>query len=85
MSVVETGGYILRAMDVNLANKIVFINQTTLILLGPALYAASIYMILKRLIILLDAESYSLIYVRWLTRFFVGCDILSFLIQGAGS
>jgi hypothetical protein len=77
-------GYVLRAMDATQAEKLLFINQTTLILLAPALYAASIYMILKRIFVLLEAESYSLVSVRWLTRFFVGCDILSFLTQGAG-
>lgn len=71
-------------MDVEKADLILFINQTTLILLAPALYAASIYMILKRLVLLLQAQDYSIISVRWLTRFFVGCDILSFLTQGAG-
>lgn len=68
-----------------MAEKITFIVQTILILLAPALFAASIYMSLKRVIMLLDAAPYSLINVRWLTRFFVGCDVVSFLTQGAGT
>lgn len=74
----------MRAIDTKAASKLLFINQTSLILLAPALYAASIYMILKRLIIILDAQRYSLVRVSWLIRFFVGCDVLSFLTQGAG-
>lgn len=74
----------MRAIDTKAASKLLFINQTSLILLAPALYAASIYMILKRLIIILDAQRYSLVKVHWLTRFFVGCDVFSFLTQGAG-
>jgi hypothetical protein len=74
----------MRAIDTEVANKILFVNQTSLILLAPALYAASIYMILRRLILILDAERYSLVPVRWLTKIFVGCDVLSFLAQGAG-
>ncbi|OAQ98542.1 hypothetical protein LLEC1_04166 [Akanthomyces lecanii] len=80
----ETSGYIMRALDTKAASKLLFINQTSVILLAPALYAASIYMILKRVIILLDAQAYSLIRVQWLTRVFVGGDVVSFLLQGAG-
>ncbi|KAL2881812.1 hypothetical protein SGCOL_002969 [Colletotrichum sp. CLE4] len=55
-----------------------------LILLGPAFYAASIYMVLGRLISNLDANSYSLIRVKWLTKFFLMGDILSIFGQGGG-
>ncbi|KAK1782296.1 RTA1 like protein-domain-containing protein [Copromyces sp. CBS 386.78] len=61
-----------------------YIIQSLLILLGPALYAASIYMILGRLIRMLEAEAYSVIRVNWLTKIFVLGDVLSFLAQGAG-
>lgn len=74
----------MRAIDTGVASNIHFVNQTSLILLAPALYAASIYMVLKRLILILDVDSYSLVRIRWLTRIFVGCDVLSFLAQGAG-
>jgi hypothetical protein len=53
-------------------------------LLAPTLFAASIYMILGRLVRLLDAEQFALIRSRWLTKFFVMGDVLSFLSQGAG-
>ena len=55
-----------------------YILQALLLLLGPTLLAASIYMILSRLIELLKAESYSLIKRKWLTRFFVLGDVISF-------
>lgn len=58
--------------------------QTLLLLLGPALLAASIYMILGRIILLTDGEKYSIIRRTWLTKIFVGGDIISFLVQGAG-
>lgn len=74
----------MRALDTKAASKLLFINQTSVILLAPALYAATIYMVLKRLIILLEAQAYSLIRVQWLTRVFVGCDVVSFLLQAAG-
>lgn len=58
--------------------------QTLSILLAPAFFAASIYMILGRLIVLVDGESHSPIRVKWLTKIFVGGDVLSFLAQSAG-
>ncbi len=61
-----------------------YIMQTLLLLLGPALFAASIYMILGRLILLTGGERYSLVRRTWLTKIFVGGDVISFLMQGAG-
>ena len=61
-----------------------YIIQSLLILIAPTLFSASIYMILGRLIRLLDAESHSVIRTRWLTKIFVASDILSFFAQGGG-
>ncbi|KAF9696052.1 hypothetical protein EKO04_006001 [Ascochyta lentis] len=61
-----------------------FIMQSLLLLLAPALYAASIYMILGRLILLTGGERYSLVRRTWLTKIFVGGDVVSFMMQGAG-
>jgi hypothetical protein len=61
-----------------------FIIQSIFILLGPALFAASIYMILGRLIRHVNGEKYSLIRATWLTKIFVCGDVLSFLMQGSG-
>lgn len=46
--------------------------------------AASIYMVLGRLIRLLDAHEYALIRTTWMTKIFVTGDVLSFLLQGGG-
>ncbi|KAK2761753.1 hypothetical protein FQN54_001581 [Arachnomyces sp. PD_36] len=61
-----------------------YIMQTLLILVAPALFAASVYMVLGRIILLVDGEELSMIRKRWLTKIFVTGDILSFVMQGAG-
>lgn len=61
-----------------------YIMQTLLLLVSPALFAASIYMILGRIIIVTNGEGYSPIRRVWLTKLFVLGDVLSFLLQAAG-
>jgi hypothetical protein len=84
---VEIIGYIGRAMsskqtpDWTLGPYVV---QTLCLLLAPALLAASVYMLLGRIILLLQAESHALLRRKWLTKIFVTGDVLSFLLQGAG-
>ncbi|KAH7198468.1 RTA1 like protein-domain-containing protein [Fusarium flagelliforme] len=83
----ECVGYVGRALSANEApdfSKNPYIIQSILLLLGPALLAASIYMVLGRLIKLLDADNLSIIGPRWLTKVFVTGDVLSFLAQSAG-
>lgn len=58
--------------------------QAILLLIAPALYAASIYMMLGRIILLTGGEELSIIRKRWLTKVFVLGDVVSFLMQGAG-
>ncbi|KAL3455230.1 RTA1 like protein [Aspergillus heterothallicus] len=58
--------------------------QTILILLAPPLYAASIYMVLGRLISFLHAETLSVVSVRWMTKIFVTGDVIAFVMQAAG-
>jgi len=58
--------------------------QTVLILVAPALFAATIYMTLGRLMRATKGENYSIIRVNWLTKFFVIGDVLSFFVQGGG-
>ena len=55
-----------------------------MILCAPALTAASIYMILGRIIRLVDGAHHSPIPLKWLTWIFVIGDLLSLNIQGAG-
>ncbi|KAL2875435.1 hypothetical protein SGCOL_009345 [Colletotrichum sp. CLE4] len=61
-----------------------FVMQAILILVAPALYAASIYMILGRLIRTLRADHLSLLPVPWVTKIFVTGDIVSFTMQAGG-
>lgn len=62
-----------------------YIVQTLFLLLAPALLAASIYMFLGRIILVLQAESRAWLKRKWLTKVFVTGDVLSFVLQGAGT
>ncbi|KAJ5792978.1 uncharacterized protein N7503_008956 [Penicillium pulvis] len=54
-------------------------------LLGPTLFAATIYMTLGRLIRAIHAERLSVIKITRLTKLFVWGDVISFLVQGNSS
>ena len=58
--------------------------QSLLILVAPALFAASIYMELGRIILLVEGEKHAIIKRRFLTKIFVAGDVLSFITQGSG-
>jgi hypothetical protein len=58
--------------------------QSLLLLVAPAFFAASIYMILGRSMISTGHDSLSVIPVKWLTKIFVCGDVISFLAQCAG-
>ncbi|KKA28935.1 hypothetical protein TD95_004434 [Thielaviopsis punctulata] len=83
--VFETVGYFGRVLahyDTNSIPK--YVVQQLLILLAPALFAASIYMILGRLIRTIRADHLSLVPLKYLTKIFVAGDCISFLLQMAG-
>ncbi|KPM37894.1 hypothetical protein AK830_g8683 [Neonectria ditissima] len=61
-----------------------YVMQNLVILIAPALMAASIYMILGRIILLTEGEHLALIRQRWLTKVFVTGDVFSLLLQGSG-
>lgn len=61
-----------------------YIIQSTLLLVAPALFAASIYMELGRIIMMVKGERFALIRVNWTTKIFVAGDVLSFLMQASG-
>ncbi|KAI0383422.1 RTA-like protein [Hypomontagnella monticulosa] len=83
---IEVAGYLARFLATNDTSSLgLFVVQTLCILVAPALIAASIYMVLGRLILLLRAEEYSPIRPSLLTKIFVGGDLLSFLVQVMGS
>lgn len=84
---VEIVGYIGRAASSKQSPNWTlgpYIVQTLCLLLAPALLAASIYMLLGRIILVLQAESHAILKKKWLTKVFVTGDVLSFLLQGAG-
>ncbi|KAF4445454.1 hypothetical protein F53441_10796 [Fusarium austroafricanum] len=61
-----------------------FVLQAIPILVAPALFAASIYMILGRLIRTVGAAHLSLVPVKWVTRIFVTGDVIAFSLQAGG-
>jgi hypothetical protein len=62
-----------------------YVMQSTLLLVAPALFAASIYMELGRIILMVKGEHFSLVRVTWMTKIFVAGDVLSFLMQASGA
>ncbi|CEL09289.1 hypothetical protein ASPCAL12427 [Aspergillus calidoustus] len=86
--VLETIGYIGRVLSSTESPNWTtgpYVMQSALILIAPALLAASIYMILGRIIAMLHAEECSIIRLRFLTKVFVAGDVLSFLMQASGA
>jgi hypothetical protein len=61
-----------------------YIAQSLLLLLPPIFFAATIYMVLKKLILAEHAENYSMMKVRYLTKIFVTFDVISLWVQGSG-
>ncbi|KAH7166448.1 RTA1 like protein-domain-containing protein [Dactylonectria macrodidyma] len=61
-----------------------YIMQSILLLVAPALFAATIYMELSRIVIMVDGEGHVLVQKKWLTKIFVSGDVLSFILQGGG-
>ncbi|CAI7640297.1 unnamed protein product [Penicillium palitans] len=84
----ELVGYIGRAMSSKQSPDWTigpYVMQSTLLLIAPALFAASIYMELGRIIIMVKGERLALIRVNWMTKIFVAGDVLSFLMQASGA
>ncbi|RDW87000.1 RTA1 domain-containing protein [Aspergillus mulundensis] len=82
---VQIIGHLARIAGHNHEDSIpIYSIQNLFILLAPALYAASIYMVLGRLITSLRAQHLSIIRLNWMTEIFVAGDVLSFLAQCAG-
>lgn len=88
MLLVETIGYIGRALsaqqDFGDYTMGPYIMQSVLLLVAPALFAASIYMELGRIVLMVDGERSLFIRRTWLTKLFVTGDVLSFLMQSSG-
>ncbi|KAH7397584.1 RTA1 like protein-domain-containing protein [Cadophora sp. MPI-SDFR-AT-0126] len=81
----EWTGYVFRIIShYNITSTSIFIIQTLLLLLPPSLFAASIYMVLGRIILFTNGESMAPIRANWLTKIFVIGDVFSFLVQAGG-
>ncbi|PVH76164.1 RTA1-domain-containing protein [Cadophora sp. DSE1049] len=81
----EWTGYVFRIIShYNITSTSIFIIQTLLLLLPPSLFAASIYMVLGRLILYTNGESMAPIRANWLTKIFVIGDVFSFIVQAGG-
>ncbi|CAJ2509928.1 Uu.00g058280.m01.CDS01 [Anthostomella pinea] len=78
------GGRIMSAQETPNWTTNPYILQSLLILVAPALFAASIYMVLGRIVRLVEGEHHSGIPIKWLTKIFVTADVISFCVQGAG-
>lgn len=61
-----------------------YIVQSVLPLVAPALFAASIYMELGRIVEVVEGDANLFIRRKFLTTIFVCGDVLSFFMQGAG-
>ncbi|KAF2642018.1 RTA1 like protein [Massarina eburnea CBS 473.64] len=82
----EAIGYAARAAaHSDTTSKKPYIIQSALILLAPIFFAASIYMILGRLILRTDSATHSIIRPTFVTKIFVTGDILCFFIQAGGA
>lgn len=82
---VQIIGYGARCVShFNKTSTIAYAMQSLFLLLAPILYAASIYMVLGRVIKFVRGEKLSYIPVEIMTKVFVGGDVFSFLLQAAG-
>ncbi|KAG8668046.1 hypothetical protein FPOAC2_10189 [Fusarium poae] len=61
-----------------------YIIQSIFLLVAPALFAATIYMELGRIVEMIDGEGRVMISKKWMTKIFVTGDMLSFFLQGGG-
>ena len=86
-SKVEVIGYIFRLINANQTpwwTRGPFIGATIGILISPAFLAASMYILLGRIIRLTDGDSRSFIKQNYMTGIFVTGDVASLVIQAAG-
>lgn len=85
-SSVEIVGYVGRVLAHDSTGELMpYVIQSTLLLLAPVLFAATLYMTLSRVIIAAGGQKHSPIRPQWLTRIFVCGDIFSFIIQSSGA
>ncbi|KAH6971054.1 RTA1 like protein-domain-containing protein [Ilyonectria sp. MPI-CAGE-AT-0026] len=80
--IMETVGYVGRFLSTSNPSSLgPFMIQTLCLLVAPALFAASIYMVLGRLILFLRVSTLSPIKPTIMTKIFVAGDVISFLMH----
>ncbi|KAJ4014569.1 hypothetical protein NW752_007337 [Fusarium irregulare] len=84
VALVEAAGYACRALSTR-NSPLPYTIQTFALLLGPAFMTASIYMMLSKIIIALDADIHSLVPVKTLPKVFIFCDLVSLAAQLTGA
>ncbi|EMT74002.1 Protein RTM1 [Fusarium odoratissimum] len=62
-----------------------YVTQHMLLLIGPTCYFASLYMTIGQLIQVLDAEQYSPIKPKWLTKGLLVGDLLAMILQAVAT
>lgn len=81
----EAVGYVARAISSSKKEALIpYIIQSLLLLVAPALYAGSIYMLFGRLLRAMECQKLMLVSSRFGTAIFVIGDVFSFLLQLAG-
>ena len=84
--VLEIAAYVCRSLSHNNTQSLgPYVIASIFALVAPALFAATIYMILGRIIRLLDAAHLSPVRVTLLTKIFVIGDVFSFAVQSVGA
>lgn len=82
----EVVGYGMRYISARDTDEMApFILQSVLLLVAPAFYAATIYMIFGQLLCYLECTNLSIVPARWSTTIFVTGDVVSFFVQAAGA
>ncbi|KAJ5638452.1 RTA1 domain protein [Penicillium herquei] len=80
-----TLGYIFRLISARNPDSLVaYVCQSTLIILPPSLYAATIYMIYGRIVMFVGQPRLSVVEPRKVTKIFVVGDSSAFLLQLSG-
>lgn len=62
-----------------------FITESVLLLVAPALFAASIYMELGRIVLMINGDKALFVRRTWSTKIFVTGDVICFLLQAGGA
>ncbi|KAL8708410.1 MAG: hypothetical protein Q9220_006700 [cf. Caloplaca sp. 1 TL-2023] len=80
----ELVGYIGRIiMNNNPWSDVGFEMQICCLIIAPSFFAAAVYLTLKHLVLVFGPE-HSRLQPKWYTWIFIGCDLFSLVLQGAG-